>query len=266
MAFSAPESLDQAQVRGHQVFEGRLTNWGNIQTGADPNDRSIQSPIFRRPIYGAAIAQSTFVSTANRFWLRYSPQGGDLFNQERAIDLVVTRDRPVLQRIPSPFILFAPTQDYWGDNYEQIDGSLAALGTSPQFRVPQLIFRFFLDPQPAPQISGRDILEDESEIVMTGTGTVDTVRILPIFGRRRVRVWCRTDAVGADVTINGIVGNSSLLTPVQIPWEYSIGSFTLAAESIDDVILPVDPLTKYLVVKAESAAGADTIQCLINAI
>jgi hypothetical protein len=262
-------TLEDAFLRGFDVYEMTLADWGNA-IGATP-------PAFinfggaeqtRRSIFGIAISPTSdvdecYVSRNLRLGTVFPVSDGTL----RGDMVAVRNDTPLIGGITAPWSIHAPKQTMWGDTYTQIDGTSAAFGfAEPSFVPPTLRLMIFLQSQLA--AASRRIPRVDLLAHSFVGATEELIGILPVYGRRHIRVSARVSGgTTVDLAVNGVSGEyRGPLSPfTQVLQEFPLAAATITGGATDDTgsILVDNPVANFLVLKATRTGGAGFIPRIV---
>lgn len=260
MAFSEVLPLETVRNNALQLYQVRLTNWGNEGAGADAN--SLVSPIFDFSLAGLAIDPESLITS-----VVVRPVKGGVLNPSgdaQPDDFVISKEAPFTGRLTFPRIrpyngkwgLVAFTGDRFGDIMTGQDGLAANFGTSvPQFRAPDLKVLMYIDAAPPPAQVPRRTPRRVTYSIENEAGPA-TVTIEPISGRRLVRVTVAPIAgSGHTIQIRGITPGPFNAEFAQLAADLVPGAVG-AAGSVKSTPI-IDPACGWLhLVATENSPGA----------
>jgi hypothetical protein len=297
MALVSTISLAEAIARGHEFWELALSVWGNAvgaPLGGDFRFPVPQGGLTIPGLTGIAISPSSLVDQANVLYRLKSPVYYDgttpsshVFTDAVHTDaLEVSAQRPWLGVLPGPIeeILAVPLYSaltpgargagvwantlYTATYLPQAQGATVAATFGPALGAdvwidPVLRLLFYLRNPPPSVAPARAPFSWANAISAgdLGTGTERLVQVVPISGRKHVRVLCHHQVGGAsaEVRVTGVVATTAVnmpeiqLAPGTLP--KPTGVTTIAAGE-RAVFYLTDPQVTFLCLYAKGSVGS----------
>jgi len=252
----------------------RAAPWGDLfKLPTDPEVQRI-GPL-NLSILGAQIAAD---SKIDRCVIQYAP-GGRVFPPtpvanlaDRQDLLILSKDRPLMQPMPGPISFIVRKGDFYSTDpavvlgvpvggYVQQDGThvsfpTALLGELEQTLSVNLILR---DPLQSLYGDRDDIGEFKKPTVLTGGGVEDTLMIVPVSSRKRIRVSLFSPAAGPALTnwrLSGLVGDFDfgVLLPQNRLHEIPLLDGGALAPGTTETLELSNPEIRWIMLKATTAA------------
>lgn len=280
MPLATPLTLERALNVRANVWPVRATSWGNLANlvALGPSVNTL-GPYNISP-QGIAINPDSVI---DRVMVEFTPGGiGGLqpanatFTPGAQNRIVVTKDQPYLQPLPGPITLLCPEGDFFDTTFADITGTNQNFPTSGGTPA-----NAFIDVVLAVDIILRDTARylpvrrtQYGSIGFTRTsgvgGTPSLINVIPVSGRRKVRVSisCPTGTAGlASWRVGGLIGYKQYPTGLvnyvkEIP--LTAGA-AVAAAAVGTLQVATDPQVRFITVWAESAGAADTVLNWIEA-
>jgi hypothetical protein len=295
MALVSTISLAEAIARGHEFWELALSDWGDdaaLAASAASRFPVPQGALAIPGLTGIAISPSSLVDQANILYRLKSPVyydgtvlGAREFTLKTHTDVLeVSAKRPWLGVLPGPieeitafplftaFVTGAVGMGVWASTH-YISAEYLPIGTStPAPFGPVLGASVWLDPvlrllfylrNPPPSVAPARAPFSWRASVLTTNGTELLMQVVPISGRRRVRVTFRHAGAGltAEVRLTGVISSSAVAPEIQLApgvLPSPSGVTTVAANAPATFYLD-DPQVTYLLLYAKGAVGAPTL-------
>lgn len=264
------------QLRANS-WDLRVAPFGDVANGGEAG--SLVGPL-HVSILGAQIAHDSLI---DRFVIQYQPGGKPLGfrpingfppgddGQDR---ILVSRERPLMQPLAGPISIFCRTGDYY-DTDPVFGGYVDENGVPTPFPTIGFLGQtlsanlFLKRPLNALYGARSDFEYYRWAAPLTGPGTEDVLRVVPVAGRKHIRVALFAAPGGPAVTswrLTGLVGTYDLSNPVILPrnrlQEIPLASGAAVPAGNTATLALEHPNVRFLCIKATGAAPGQVFHWL----
>jgi len=274
-------SLKTALQLKTNAWNLRSGPWGDIGiSNASVNADGIRIGPLHISIIGAQVAHDSLI---DRFVIQYQPGGKPLgtsniapddFGDDRQDRVLVSRERPLMQPLAGPLFIFCRKGDFYNSDpvfggYTDESGVLVPF--SPLTFKGQTLSANLILKRPINALYGMRSAYElyRRPTLLTGPGTEDTLAIVPVAGRKHIRVALLAAPGGPAVSgwrLTGLVGNYDFgglpVLPFNRLHEVPLAAGAAIPAGNTATLTLEDPNVRFLCVKATGAAPGQVFHWL----
>jgi len=250
MAIVSTLTLEEALARGLQLWPVVFDKWGDM--GAGSTFSSISLPT--TSIFGAAIMPGSSVHAVK---IAYEPRFGVVTPVTDVLqdnEIILTSGCPLRAALPGGITVKPIAQERYGDVvFTDVGGTMPFGSAEPLFRPPVLRMMFFLNAGVQVDIGRRSVDVRENISATLAVGVEQLVTVLPISGKKHLRIMGSAGASNVSMRITGVSGTVRFGVPspdqlVEFPLT------TLAVPPSSRTSVEIDnPNAQFVIIRATAA-------------